>query len=101
MFIRLGFAFKKGTDDTADYHPSWMTDPLAQAISQPHLASQELEVELSGLVMENISSLNPPNTSNENSSTSLSSFFPELSNSSEYICKESCLVILYIMRTYV
>ena len=85
MFIRLGFAFKKGTDDTADYHPSWRIDPSAQGISQPHLAAQELEVELSGLVMESMPSINSPSTTQEKSSTSISSFFPELSSTSECV----------------
>ena len=88
MFIRLGFAFKKGTDDTADYHPSWRIDPSAQGISQPHPAAQELEVELSGLVMENMPSINSPSTSQEKSPSTLSSFFPEFSSSSECVFRK-------------
>ena len=87
VFIRLGFAFKKGADDTAEYHLSWRIDPSAQTLSQPHLAEQELEVELSGLVMENISCINPSiASSSQTSSTSFSSIFPEFSNSSKYTC---------------
>lgn len=86
VFIRLGFASKKETSDTDELHSSWRVDPSDQEPSPPYLAAQELEVGFSDLVMENLSGRNSAGTSNKSSSTSVSSTFPELSNSGEYFC---------------